>query len=179
MMIYDGPSEYYKRGFNSEFKKDTPYYVALVNKNNELITVKVYIESLYEEDSMPGFYSNNKPSNRMLAKLFIPQSYYKSFMHKWFNKPSTKYEFLDEYIYVQFIKPTELEAKMAYLNVMSNANATYFPAINQLSDEFALEYPDLFLNKMQNYKGLRISHPPKYQYVLNDIKSEGIQTIYG
>jgi len=178
-MFYEGSPEYYKVDFNFDYSNDTYYNVAYLNNNNILSTTQVFIHSLYEEDPMPGYYSDRKPSRRLMAKLLLPETYYKSFIHKWFNKSSIRYVLHDEYIDIRFVKETDLEARISYLNILSKPNESLKPTIEKITYEFALKYPDIFLNKIQNYRGLIMSHPPSYQYKLNNTKnSDAVVTSY-
>lgn len=168
-MIYDGPPSYSHRGFTKGFKEETEYFVAYIDNNDELKTKKVFVEAVYSE-STP--IHTSRDTARWYVKLYIPELRYKTFLHKWAGFPYTKYEFLDEYIHMDFVKETEEEAKVAYLNIMKKPHKGLIPTMKKLHDDFADKCPDVYFSKILTYKGLSTSHPPHYQSKFNNSYSK-------
>ena len=170
-MIYDYSPTYTPRGHKKGFEKDIEYFVAYIDTDGDIKTTKVKIEQLYSESSpVPD------RTPRWYIKLFIPQPYHKSFIHRWFDKVDYKYEFDDELINFEYIAPTEQEAIINYFNIMSNRHQIFADTYQKNLDTFADEYPEIYLNKIQNYKGLRCSHPPHYEAFMNKMEKYSIQS---
>ena len=143
-------------GFINGFKPDTIYYIAYIDSNKEVKALPVKLEQIYIESSP---YSNHK--RFFLTKLYLPQYYYKSFMHKWFNKESVKY-ILDTgpYISTEYLANTSQEAIINLLSITKSPHKGIKNIINKILDTFADNYPDIYLDKIQNYSGMTCSHPP-------------------
>lgn len=109
------------------------------------------------------------------VKLYLPEDYYKTIFHKLLNIKSRKYNLCNDYIHIGFVKDSEIDAKISYLNIMRNSHKTILPTINKLHDEFADKHPDLYLSKILTYKGLSCSYPPQYQSILNKTERSNIQ----
>ena len=50
---------------------------------------------------------------------------------------------------------------------MAEPNITLIKDIEVSTSKFADKYPDVYLGKMQNYRGLRCSHPPLSSIILD------------
>ena len=146
--FYDYSPSYVSRGFTKGYEEGKPYYVAYVDNDDTLQTVKVYVEGIYTET--PPHHHDGKDRTTWYAKIHLPREYYPTFMHKWFDMKSTKYEFLDDYIIMGFVQETEVDAKIAYLNIMKIAHRGISQTISRLHDEFGDEHPDLYWKSFYN-----------------------------
>lgn len=87
---------------------------------DSLQTMGVKIEQLYSET--PPIYNGNDNTS-WYAKLYIvKRTYYKSFLHKWFNKPTTEYDFNDKRVCLPFLEKNEMDVRITYLNIMVKPN---------------------------------------------------------
>jgi hypothetical protein len=59
---------------------------------------------------------------------------------------------------------------------MSRTQHPFRNEFNTVLEEFIDTYPEVYLSKMQNYNGLRLSQPPHYQSHINGTEKGTFQT---
>ncbi len=162
-MLLDYSPNYVEQGFptHKNYMEDEIYYIGYLDDTNTLQTMGVMIEQLYSET--PPMYGDNVHTS-WYAKLYTPRIHYKTFLHKWFNSPITEYDFNDKRVCLQFLEKNDMDARITYLNIMAEPNHSMVEAINRVTAEFADEHPDIYIDKMMNYRGLRSSHPPFHSF---------------
>ncbi len=143
----------YNKITGSHNPNEIKYIAVLKDDSVEVLGVKC--TEKYRESGGPS-----EVKDRYHYKLSLPTVKYKSFMHKWFNKFYIEYEYIDERVSTEFIADTEEEALLIFFNIMSNPNKEFL-AILEAREIYIDNNPDIFLSKMQNYKGMKMSHPPK------------------
>lgn len=142
-----GPIEY-RKTINTYKDPDKKYYVGYV-KNGKLETIEVRVDSVYINVT---FHHTNHDFR--FVKLNFKT--FKNKLCKILNISS--FIFYDEYIETGYIQDNKFDAKVAYLKIQSLNNA-----IDNVLDDFALEYPDVYLSKIQNYRGSRSYRSPSYE----------------
>jgi len=154
-MMMEWSPTYTAQGFINGFKENEIYYIAYIDNNEELKSLPVKLEQIYKESSP---YSSNRIYYQ--TKLYLPHYYYKSFMHKWFDKKSVKYILDDKYVSIEYIAPTSHESIIKLLCITKSPHKGIKDIIANVLDTFADTYPDIYLDKIQNYSGMTCSHPP-------------------
>lgn len=157
-MIYDYCPEYVDEGFVKGFEEKKPYYISYINKNQELQTIKVFIESIYSE-RIPGPTVSGRDRREWYAKLFLPkkrENFFKNIVCC--CKP--KYVLYDKYIEIAFIKETVLDAQIAFLNITSHPKNNTNKNIRIVNSSFAHKYPDIYIKRVMSYKGMTMTKQP-------------------
>ncbi len=139
----------YTQTINS-FDSNKSWFIAF-NNRGRLDVREVQVSKVEEDDYMN--------ISRVIVK--IKTLTYKNKLHKFLHIKTYIFVPYEEYMDPKYIKESEFEAKIAYLQIQSINDG-----VDDLLTSFALEYPDVYLNKIQNYKGSRSYNIPTYEKYL-------------
>ena len=141
---------------------DNILYVTTI-KDNDIVTIPVKITSMVIAQG------------RGYSTRYYTLSYevitFKSFLHKWFNKLSVEYKPLKTKVLSDFVKKTPEEAELSYYNIMHTPHKDFTLLVKKRND-YIDRNPDVYLNKMMNYGGISMSHPPK---LFGDMEYNGFE----
>lgn len=178
-MVYEHSVHHTEISFqmNSQYKRNKEYFIAYLDSDETIKTVCIKLEKLYIEDS--GFDYNNKQSTiSWVAKILFKKIKYKTFIHKFFKIKHTEWCSYNKYVNVSYIKETEPEAKIAFLDITNLIKDENIKTILEKEDtKIALEFPDLYL-RFSNTSKIKMLYLPDHQNILEDtatFKNPGIQ----
>lgn len=137
-----GPREYSKT-INTYKDPDKKYYVGYIN-HGVLDTVEVNVDMLY-------IASNTHNSKFAILSLKVFKNKLCKLLNIYRSIPTG-------YVQKEYIQDNIFDAKVAYLNIQSLNKD-----IESIMESFALEYPHVYLSKMQNYNGTRSYVSPSYE----------------
>ena len=159
MLIEDSVTMNEDRNFNLT---DNIWYVTTI-KDNEIVTLPVKITS--------SVIAQGRGYSTRYYILSYEVKIFKSFLHKWFDKQTIEYKPLNIKVLSDFVKKTPEEAELSYYNIMHTPHKD-FTLLVKKRNEFINKNPDIFLNKMVNYNGISMSHPPK---LFGDMEYNGFE----